>query len=137
MSVSVLRVRNNFLVSSVSYAPMDDIHEEFALLCHTLANTTQEMRLQKLAELLAHTVAHFEAENQWMIQYDFPMQSCHSREHEEVLSVIQEVQKQCGLGYDELAVNLAKELPNWLEHHVQTMDKMLGQFLAENMVVQK
>jgi hemerythrin len=116
---------------------MDDIHEEFALLCQALANTTKEMRLQKLAELLAHTVEHFEKENQWMIEYDFPMQSCHRREHEEVLSVIQEVQKQCGLGDDELALNLAKELPNWLEHHVQTMDKMLGQFLVENMVVQE
>lgn len=115
----------------LDFEPMDAIHREFLTLCAALAQADQSAYLERLDTLIAHTVLHFEQENQWMQVHDFPSAGCHRREHDAVLGVIRDV-RTCTLQGDfEVGVRLAQELPNWFSHHVDTMDAALAKFLLE------
>lgn len=113
------------------FEPMDQIHREFLALCANLKGASQGTYLGRLDALIAHTVLHFDQENQWMHVYDFPSAGCHRREHDAVLDVLRDVRK-CTLEGDfEVGVRLAQELPKWFSHHVDTMDASLAKFLLE------
>lgn len=113
----------------LNFEPMDAIHREFLTLCAALAAAESGVYLEHLDALIAHTVLHFEQENQWMQTHDFPSAGCHRREHDAVLGVMRDV-RECTLQGDvEVGVRLAQELPNWFVHHVDTMDGALAQFL--------
>lgn len=115
----------------LDYAPMDAIHSEFLQLCTALEQSGEGTYLEHLDALIAHTVLHFEQENQWMEAHDFPSASCHVREHDTVLDVIRDVRKCTVEGDFEVVVRLAQELPNWFSHHIDTMDAALAKFLLK------
>jgi hemerythrin len=112
------------------YQPMDDTHQEFVTLCAALSADSQSSYLERLDALIAHSIEHFEQENQWMKDSGFGPAACHQREHDAVLEVMQEVRKRVEAGESDLGKTLAEELPHWFEHHVDTMDIMLARFMA-------
>ena len=123
---------------NLSYAPMDDIHHEFVELCAALSENNPATFIQRLDALIAHSIEHFEQENRWMEETAFPPAGCHRQEHEAVLEVMREVRRRVEEeGDNELAARLAEELPHWFEHHVDTMDNMLAQFLINNQLAGK
>jgi hemerythrin len=111
------------------YEPMDETHQEFVSLCAALSEAKPENFLESLDALIAHTVVHFEQENQWMREHSFPPIGCHQKEHDAVLELMQEVRRTVAAGDAELGPRLAEELPHWFEHHVDTMDNMLARFM--------
>lgn len=113
------------------YAAMDETHQEFVMLCAALSENTPETYLDRLDALIAHSIAHFEQENQWMEENSFPPAGCHRREHDTVLEVMTEVRRRVALGEADLGERLAEEMPLWFEHHVDTMDNMLAQFMIK------
>lgn len=115
-----------------NYAPMDDTHKEFVSLCAALSENQPETFLARLDALITHSIAHFEQENQWMRETGFPPAACHQREHDTVLEVMNEVRRRVELGEADLGQRLAEEMPMWFEHHVDTMDNMLAQFMAKD-----
>ena len=48
-----------------------------------------------------------------------------------------EVRRRVALGELDLAERLAEEMPLWFEHHVDTMDNMLAQFMLQETASQK
>ncbi len=117
---------------SLQYPEMDATHQEFVTLCAQLSQAEDQTDyLLKLEALIAHSVQHFEQENQWMRETQFPPAGCHQTEHDTVLSLMQEVHRRVCDGEMDLADRLAEELPHWFEHHVATMDNMLAQFLRK------
>jgi len=117
---------------SLSYEPMDDTHKEFVQLCGALAEDNPATFIQRLDALIAHSVVHFEQENNWMTETAFPPAGCHKQEHDAVLEVMREVRQRVLDGDTDLAPRLAEELPHWFEHHVDTMDNMLARYMAAN-----
>lgn len=117
------------------FQPMDETHQEFVTLCAALARTGAHPSsfLERLDALIAHSIAHFEQENQWMSEHDFPPAACHQREHNAVLEVMQEVRHRVAAGEADLGQRLAEEMPAWFEHHVDTMDNMLARFMVDAM----
>lgn len=115
---------------SLQHGEMDVTHQEFVSLCAALADKDVGTPfVERLDALIAHTVKHFEQENTWMREHSFPPAGCHEGEHNAVLELIQEVRRRYLEGEHELGERLAEELPFWFEHHVDTMDNMLAQFL--------
>ena len=115
---------------SLQHGEMDATHQEFVSLCAALADKDAGTPfLARLDELIAHTIIHFEQENTWMREHDFPPAGCHEGEHNAVLELMQEVRRRYQEGEHELGERLAEELPFWFEHHVDTMDNMLARFL--------
>lgn len=101
---------------------LDDTHREFVAL---LARAVQADDAQLLAvwdEVLAHTRAHFDLENQAFEATRFPPGGCHLREHTEILAVMHEGQRRGQRGDLALLRQLASELGTWFEQHAQSMD---------------
>ncbi len=110
--------------------PMDDTHREFVALLNALGEGPEESALERLDAFIAHTEAHFEQENQWMREGNFPMLHCHSQEHDGVLMVMREVRKYYLEGKPQLVQVLANEMGVWFTQHAATMDAMLASYLA-------
>lgn len=118
---------------SLKHELMDETHQEFVELCAALSLTEEHSPfLTRLDALIAHSIEHFEQENTWMRDFEFPPAGCHQGEHDAVLQVMQEVRRRYVEGERDLGQSLAEELPLWFEHHVDTMDNMLAQFLISN-----
>lgn len=120
---------------SLKHQLMDATHQEFVTLCAALAMSDDKLPfLERLDALIAHSIEHFEQENAWMRDAGFPPAACHQGEHDAVLQVMQEVRRRFAEGEIDLGQRLAEELPLWFEHHVDTMDNMLAQYLITNQV---
>jgi hemerythrin-like metal-binding protein len=118
---------------SLKHEMMDETHQEFVALCSALSLSEEHSPfLDRLDALIEHSIAHFEQENTWMDDFAFPPAGCHKGEHDAVLQVMQEVRRRYAGGERDLGQSLAEELPLWFEHHVDTMDNMLAQFLISN-----
>jgi hemerythrin-like metal-binding protein len=120
---------------SLKHDVMDETHQEFVTLCAALSmNESSSPFLERLDALIAHSIEHFEQENNWMRDFAFPPAGCHQGEHDAVLEVMQEVRRRYEAGEHDLGQSLAEELPLWFEHHVDTMDNMLAQFMIANQI---
>nr|WP_315482888.1 hemerythrin domain-containing protein [uncultured Undibacterium sp.] len=120
---------------SLKHEVMDETHQEFVTLCAALSfSETDTPFLERLDALIAHSIEHFEQENNWMRDFAFPPAGCHQGEHDAVLQVMQEVRRRYASGEHDLGQSLAEELPLWFEHHVDTMDNMLAQFMIANQI---
>ena len=65
----------------LGYGPMDEVHREFVDTVQAL-QTAQDADLPGCLEaLVAHARSHFEAEDLWMVETDFPARACHIEEH--------------------------------------------------------
>ena len=117
-----------------NYAPMDETHQEFVTLCAALSEDQPDTFLARLDVLITHSIAHFEQKNQWMVEAGFPPAACHKREHDSVLEVMTEVRRRVELGEADLGQRLAEEMPLWFEHHVDTMDNVLAQFMIKEAI---
>jgi hemerythrin len=90
----------------------------------------QDGLLAAVDGLIEHCIEHFEQEEQWMRDSNFPPLHCHENEHKQVLQVVQEVKRRLVEEGDvDLPRRLADELPLWLENHIDTMDYALSHFL--------
>lgn len=118
---------------SLKHQLMDATHQEFVTLCAALAESEEQSPfIERLDALIEHSIEHFEQENRWMRDVGFPPAACHQGEHDAVLQVMQEVRRRFVEGERDLGERLAEELPLWFEHHVDTMDNMLAQYLISN-----
>jgi len=109
---------------------MDDTHREFVECINALAEAADADMLERFDALHAHTVAHFEQENQWMREIAFPPAHCHTAEHDGVLEVFKEVRRHIVKEDYNVGRVLARELAEWFRGHAATMDAMLAQFMS-------
>lgn len=79
---------------------------------------------------LEHTRAHFERENELMIDINFPAYPIHSREHTTVLDDMQSVVTswERTKDIDDLAEYVFSSWPEWFDAHVGSMDLMTAKF---------
>jgi len=105
-------------------APMDATHQEFVTCYNALAAAEEADFLARFDEFMAHCVAHFDQENEWMAAVNFP--GCHKAEHDRVLAVMTDIRKRVELGDMALGRRLVEELPPWFENHATGMDAALA-----------
>lgn len=82
-----------------------------------------------LGRLLDHLRVHFQTEEALMRASAFPPLGCHTREHGEVLAVVERVQAMRADGDIEVARRLAAEFPRWFDAHAAGMDALLAEWL--------
>lgn len=105
-------------------APMDETHQEFVQAYNALAGAVPEQFPLRLDAFIAHCEAHFDQENRWMADVDFP--GCHKGEHDRVLAVLRDVRKHVLAGDLFLGKRLVEEIPAWFENHAGGMDAALA-----------
>jgi hemerythrin len=128
-----LRWSDKFLLG---YTPVDRTHEEFVACVAALQAATDAELPACLEALAAHCVRHFQQEEQWMTDTDFPAAKCHADEHAAVLKSVREVQAL----WDDPAHadrvhavvrNLTQALADWFPGHADYMDAALSHWMAK------
>lgn len=117
----------------LGHGPMDRVHEEFVGLIDALERASSlgsglETALDALA---AHARDHFNTENAWMVDSDFPARVCHIAEHDAVLRSIEGVHRRIAHGEHALAQALARELAAWFPAHCDYLDAALAHWMCK------
>jgi len=120
----------------VAYGEMNDVHLEEVILLNEIEKMIDardyEGTLDKLEELLEHTRAHFERENNNMRECSFPAYEMHKSEHDKVLRElnynISEFRNR--KDFDVIKSYICEETPAWLNQHIASMDTITAQFIC-------
>lgn len=126
--VASLEWRDNF---DLGFGPMDAIHREFVELVAAVQVAPDEQLVSRLAALASHCASHFEEENKWMIDTDFPPKDCHIDEHNAVQNSIRQVQALLSEGDTANCRRLAGELAKWFPGHADYLDSALAHWMCK------
>ena len=125
-------------MNEVHLEDVDIINElyEHILTYERNPNTSNQEQLDQQYQLwFEHTVAHFRGEEIEMEEQAFPPYMMHKGEHDKALSIMDELFRTWQRSRD---INILKNyftttLPQWLTHHIQTMDTVTAMFLKTGM----
>lgn len=99
---------------------LNELH--VAIIEHHGKNTSRAV-LDRLAE---YTRTHFLLEESLMRLTHFPGFEVHKQQHEDLISQVQELQKKLDNENVTITFELLHFLKNWLIHHINESDKVLG-----------
>ena len=83
----------------LGYAPMDHMHEEFVRIIGRMQTGPDAELSAWLAQFIVHAQAHFEEENAWMTDTEFPPRACHMEQHQAVLNSAENSHKRSQTGF--------------------------------------
>lgn len=115
----------------LGYAPMDTIHEEFVELIGRLQIASDDVLPVLFAEMEEHLQAHFEEENTWMRDSDFPPRDCHIEQHDAVLHSVREVKELLAEGDTAECRRLVAALADWFPNHAAHLDSALAHWMCK------
>lgn len=116
---------------TLGYHPMDAIHAEFEALLAQAADAPEAALAQRIDALQVHLQAHFDAEDRWMRETDFPARDCHMDEHAAVLRSAKEVRLRLAAGDTALARRFVAELAHWFPGHADYLDSALAHWMCQ------
>ena len=110
---------------------MDAVHEEF-VACIGVLMQAQECDVGAALAVLEHqATSHFEMEDTWMRENDFPARECHINEHAAVLASIAGVRELVAGGEVSRAYELAQALADWFPGHADYLDSALAHWMCK------
>ena len=121
----------------VAIPSMNDTHLEEIIIVNKLDTAAKNNDINAVSEilneLLEHTIEHFSTENEMMQKAKFPAYDTHKAEHDRHLHELKALVKYFKKTQDPRAIKIHIEgnLEKWLIHHIQTMDTVTAQFLAQ------
>jgi hemerythrin-like metal-binding protein len=110
---------------------MDRVHQEFADLVGRMQLAGDDELAPLLDAFAAHTRAHFEMENQWMQETEFPPRECHIDEHAAVMKSVDEVRELLAQGNSAICRSLIQELVLWFPSHAHHLDSALAHWMSK------
>jgi len=120
---------------SVKVASLDDDHKKLVAMLNQLFDAInsghgKESLGKTLDDLIAYAKMHFEHEEKFFSQTNYPDFAAHKLEHEKFTQQVLEVQKKCKNGASgTLSLELMNFLKNWLVEHIQGKDQAYGPYL--------
>jgi hemerythrin len=115
----------------LGFDPMDAVHAEFFDVIGRASDCADSELAQRLDEVVGHLRAHFEAEDQWMRETDFPPKDCHIDEHAAVLRSADEVLALPPDRRVEVGRSFVRELANWFPGHADYLDSALAAWMCK------
>ncbi len=115
----------------LGFGPMDDIHAEFVTLVDQALAADDAQLLGAIEQVAAHLRRHFEAEDNWMRETDFPPGDCHMDEHAAVLRSADEVLLLVAGGNHEVGRSFTRELQKWFPGHADYLDSALAAWMTK------
>ena len=110
---------------------MDETHREFVDIVVRMQHAPDAELPALLEVFAAHTRIHFDMENTWMTQTDFPPRECHIDEHAAVLKSVDEVRSLLAEGNTEVCRRLVQELIHWFPSHAHHLDSALAHWISK------
>lgn len=127
-SVQAIRWNDSLLLG---YTPMDLVHQEFVQCVANLQQARLDDLPACLDALALHLKAHFDEEDRWMEETQFPARGCHIDEHAAVLQSVHQVQALLAQGDVAVCRRLAEELARWFPGHADYLDSALAHWLCK------
>lgn len=118
----------------LGFSQMDDIHHEFELLLQQAQNSLDEELPAHITAVREHLQMHFETEDKWMIETDFPAKDCHILEHADVLRSAQEVANLMRDGNMAVGRSFLSALEAWFPAHADYLDSALAHWMFSRQV---
>lgn len=115
----------------LGYGPMDDTHREFVAVVSALIDASGEQVAPCFADVEKHLRDHFNAEDRWMVETDFPPRDCHIDEHAAVLKSLDEVKQRLAVGDHATVRDFALELAKWFPGHADYLDSALSHWMSK------
>lgn len=115
----------------LGFGPVDALHREFVELVGAVQAAPDHELVGRLAALAAHCEQHFEEENRWMIETEFPPRDCHIDEHNAVLQSVRDVQALLAQGDVDNCRRLAEALAGWFPGHADHLDSALAHWMCK------
>lgn len=115
----------------LGYGPIDTVHEEFVDLLGRLQSADDAALPALLDQFAEHCARHFETENGWMVETEFPPRECHIDEHAAVLKSVQEVRELLAQGDVAICRELVAQLADWFPSHADHLDSALAHWMTK------
>lgn len=117
----------------LGYTPMDDMHREFYDLVGLLLNCDERSVHGAIVAFEAHLRSHFEQEDKWMIESNFPPRDCHIDEHAAVLKSMTEIREALHAGRVGVASvkDFAQHVLRWFPGHADYLDSALAAWMCK------
>ncbi|MFW9596194.1 MAG: bacteriohemerythrin [Macromonas sp.] len=115
----------------LGYGPIDELHEDFVTLVGAMQTAADAELPALLQQLATHLQEHFDAENQWMEETQFPPRGCHMDEHAAVMASVREVQSMLAQGEigTDVVRDLVEHLADWFPKHADQLDSALAHWM--------
>ena len=113
----------------LGFKPMDQLHEEFVGIVGQMQLAVDDDLAPLLDRFIAHARAHFEQENQWMIETQFPPRECHIDQHNAVLQSALQVRLLLAQGDRANCRRLVEALAQWFPNHADHLDSALAHWM--------
>lgn len=113
----------------LGYEPMDHIHEEFVDLLSQLQSGQDSELAELMDQLIVHVKTHFEEEDKWMVETEFPPRDCHIEQHQQVLNSILEVRELLNQDRFDICRDLTRALVEWFPGHATHLDSALAHWM--------
>ncbi len=115
----------------LGHDPMDTIHQEFVDIVGQMQGPPDPELPALLDRFAEHARSHFETENNWMEETEFPPRDCHIDEHAAVMRSVEEVRAVLALGNHDACRRLVDELARWFPSHADHLDSALAHWLCK------
>lgn len=110
---------------------MDAVHEAFVACIAAVAQAPDAGLPDAFAELERQAKSHFDLEDTWMRDNDFPARDCHIDEHAAVMASIVGVRQRVDAGDTSAVRSLAQALADWFPGHADYLDSALAHWMCK------
>lgn len=93
------------------------------------AGKGKEVMSKTLSDLVGYTLYHFETEEKYFDQYDYPESELHKKQHSDLVGQVGALQKRFEAGERVLTIGVMNFLRDWLNEHIIGSDKKYGAYL--------
>ena len=119
---------------SVNVNEIDNQHKKIVELINNLHDNmmvgkAKEIMSETLSELVDYTLYHFETEEKYFDQYNYPESELHKKLHNELVEQVGALQKRFESGERVLTIDVMNILRDWLNDHILGSDKEFGPYL--------
>ena len=121
---------------SVNVVKIDQEHKKLVGMINELTDAMKEGHgkdvLGKILEgLISYTAFHFNTEEQYFKQVNYPDAVAHKKEHAAFVQKVTDFKKEFDAGRATVSVNVLQFLSKWLQNHIKVVDKKYSSFLNE------
>lgn len=122
---------------SVNVAQIDGQHQKLIAIINDLTEAIQTGKAKAAIDdtvqgLFDYARTHFETEEKYFQQFDYPEAASHIKEHEEFIQKVREFQTRPAKGQFSLSIQVLQFLGNWLINHILGTDKKYSVFFNDH-----
>ncbi|AUC62028.1 hemerythrin [Cyanobacterium sp. HL-69] len=118
---------------------IDQQHQYLFKLINQLHNAMMEGHGKEvinntLARLVEYTIKHFDAEEKFMIDYNYPDYAIHKEKHEMLKNDVITLQKELLEHQQFITAKVSRFLTDWLIHHIKGEDLKMIHYIKEKKI---